>query len=308
MKVSIIIPVYNASTFIIDCLNSVANQTMANGVECILVDDCGQDDSANKIVDYISQYKGEISYKFLQQSHNQGPSAARNKGIQEAIGEYLFFLDADDLITETCIETLYTIAKSNNSDYVQGTYQGEKKYNKVFILDERKSIKSLLLNYNKIPFTPHNRLVRRQMILDHNLFFNEQIKVREDFLWMTFVAKYVNRFAFIPIETYRRGYNEESLTHKVNREREIQGYRVLIEVMCNNFDPFLIGEQKELALDALLICLRKKYYKNEVDKNNLIDIISKHNNWIENCLLSLYLKTNISKIHHLLLRIYKLHN
>lgn len=306
MKVSIIIPVYNASCFITACLDSVVVQTMTDGVECILVEDCGQDNSADIIEKYISVYQGSVSFRLLRQQQNQGPSAARNRGVREAKGEYVFFLDADDLVTPQCIETLYTIAKRNNSDYVQGTYQNVKKFSTPFILEDRKAIKSLLLDYNKIHFTPHNRLVRRQMILDNELFFNEKIKVREDFLWMTFVAKYVNRFAVTPIETYIRGYNDESLTHNVNREREILGYRVLIETMANNLDPFCLGCQKERLLDALLMCLRSGYYKDEMEKQHLLDVVKEKNSFIENILFRIFLITKNSKVHHLLLRLYKL--
>lgn len=305
MRVSIVIPVYNAKDFIIECLGSVANQTMTEGIECVLVEDCGQDASAEIIEEYIQNYKGSISFRLFTQEKNQGPSAARNRGIREAKGEYVFFLDADDQITPQCIETLYIIAEENESDYVQGSYQSEKKFLNSIILDDKRKIKSLLLSYNRIQFTPHNRLVRRQMILDHELFFNEQIRVREDFLWMTFVAKYVNSFAATPVETYIRGYNKDSLTHSINIEREIQGYRVLIETMCENFDPFLKGQQKELALDALLMCLRARYYHDEKEKQHLIDVVLKNNNIVENLLFKMYLKTNCTKIHHLLLRIYK---
>lgn len=304
--VSIIIPVYNAANFIMGCLNSVANQSIVENLECILIDDCGQDNSAQIIEEYIASYKGLVSFMLFKQENNQGPSAARNRGIRKATGEYIFFLDADDQITPQCIETLYSIAKQNNADYVQGTYKGE---NPLFLGEgwrgSKKEIKSLLLDYNKIQFTPHNRLVRRQLILDHELFFNEQIKVREDFLWMTFVAKYVDRFATTTKETYIRGFNEDSLTHNINIEREIQGYRVLIETMCENIDSFLIGKQKELALDALLICLRAGYYHKENDKLHLIDVVSKNNDAIENLLFKMYLKTNSTKILHLLIRIYK---
>lgn len=268
-------------------------------------------DEYKNLLNPLDQCSNGQRIRLIQQV-NQGPSAARNRGIRAATGEYVFFLDADDQITPQCIETLYNIAKENNADYVQGTYKAspqpspvEREFGLPQFLDNKKEIKSLLLNYNKIQFTPHNRLVRRQMILDHDLFFNEQIKVREDFLWMTFVAKYVNRFAATPVETYVRGFNEDSLTHNINIEREIQGYKVLIETVCENIDPFLKGRQKELALDALLMCLRAGYYHDDEEKQHLIDAVSKQNSIFENWLLKLYLKTNNTKIHHLLLRIYK---
>ena len=335
-------PVYNAEAFIADCINSVLAQTEQDW-ELILVDDCSTDNTVDIITNYINETRQEplrngindayetLRYEnhrgrivtFLRQERNQGPSAARNRGIREARGEYVFFLDADDTITPTCIESLYGLAKKYDADYVQGRYSNENEtepsayetlslrnasqacYEKSKVMTDRREVKRTLLDYKKVQFTPHNRLVRRQMILEHGLFFNEEIKVREDFLWMTFEAKYVERLAFCSQVTYNRGYNEDSLTNNINREREIQGYRVLIETMVANYDSFLLGCQKELALDALLMALRSRYYHDEAERKHLIEVVMSKNNFIENILLKLYLITNNPKVLHLLVRIYK---
>ena len=310
-KVSIIVPVYNAEAFIADCINSVLAQTEQDW-ELILVDDCSTDKSVEIIEKIITLPLGGKGW-VLRQERNQGPSAARNRGIREAKGEYVFFLDADDTITPTCIELLYGLAKQHNADYVQGVYSPPpqsspewEEENLQRFSDDKNWIKRTLLNHNKIQFTPHNRLVRRQMIIDHNLFFNEDIKVREDFLWMTFVAKYVKRFASCDKLTYNRGYNEESLTNNINVEREIAGYRVLIETMVANYDDFQLGAQKELTLEALMMVLRAGYYHNEAERHHLIEVVKSKNNFIENLLLKLYLRTYNPKVLHLLVRIYKL--
>ena len=123
-KVSIIVPVYNASAFIKGCIDSVRSQTMTEGVECILIDDCSTDNTLEEIQSIIN---GDVNvngnFFLLRQERNQGPSAARNRGIREAKGEYVFFLDADDTITSDCIELLYGLAKQYDADYVQGRYQ-----------------------------------------------------------------------------------------------------------------------------------------------------------------------------------------
>ena len=309
-KVSIIVPVYNASAFIKNCIDSVRSQTMTEGVECILIDDCSTDNTFEEIQSIINgDVNGNVNISLLRQERNQGPSAARNRGVREAQGEYVFFLDADDTITPDCIELLYELAKQHDADYVQGKYSNGNvngNENKLpCCLTNQKEIKRLLLNHNKIQFTPHNRLVRRQMIIDNNLFFNEEIKVREDFLWMTFVAKYVKRFASCDKPTYIRGYNEDSLTNNINKEREIAGYRVLIETMVANYDKFQLGYQKELALEALMMALKAGYYHDEAERQHLIDVVMLKNNFIENILLKLYLRTYNPKVLHLLVRRYK---
>jgi len=326
-KVSIIVPVYNASAFIKNCIDSVRSQTMTEGVECILIDDCSTDNTFEEIQSIIKgDVNGNVNISLLRQERNQGPSAARNRGVREAQGEYVFFLDADDKITPDCIELLYSLAKQHDADYVQGKYQSSclhegwevqkvqevqdaslvQKRELPSALSDRREIKRLLLNHNKIQFTPHNRLVRRQMIIDNGLFFNEEIRVREDFLWMTFVAKYVKKFASCDKPTYHRGYNEDSLTNNIDREREIAGYRVLIEQMVANYDPFQLGYQKELALEALIMALRAGYYHVEAERKHLIDVVKSKNNCIENILLALYIRTENPKLLHMLVRLYKI--
>ena len=90
-KVSVIIPMYNASNYILECLNSVINQTYKN-LEIILVDDHSNDDTLKK----VSIIKDE-RIKLIKLKKNSGAAITRNKGIEAATGDYLCFLDSDDL-------------------------------------------------------------------------------------------------------------------------------------------------------------------------------------------------------------------
>lgn len=81
--VSIIIPVNNVSDYVEECLQSVAAQTYT-AIECIIVDDCGTDDSMQKVESFITNYQGPITFKILHHEHNRGLSAARNTGIDAA--------------------------------------------------------------------------------------------------------------------------------------------------------------------------------------------------------------------------------
>ena len=113
MKVSIIIPVYNVAPYIKDCLMSVMRQTYAGLVECIVVDDCGTDESIAVAERLIAEYKGPIRFEILHHDHRRGLSAARNTGMHKATGEYIFFIDSDDEITEDCLEKMMAVVEAD---------------------------------------------------------------------------------------------------------------------------------------------------------------------------------------------------
>lgn len=118
--ISIIVPVYNAENYIIQCIDSLINQTY-NNIEIILIDDGSTDKSAQIITEYLRQ---ESRIKFFQQS-NKGPSAARNFGIQECKGKYLAFLDSDDWLDLNTFEELVSKLSEDDFDVVFCSYVRE---------------------------------------------------------------------------------------------------------------------------------------------------------------------------------------
>ena len=97
--VSIIIPVYQVKNYIERCITSVISQSYNHSaIECILVDDCGIDNSIMLAQKCIDNYKGDMQFKIIHNKHNCGLSVSRNNGMEIATGDYLFFLDSDDYI------------------------------------------------------------------------------------------------------------------------------------------------------------------------------------------------------------------
>jgi len=111
LKVSVIIPCYNAERFLGECLDSLLNQTL-KGIEIICVDD-GSTDNTRSILDAYVQK--DLRFKYLTQQ-NQFAGVARNKGMEIAKGEYLAFLDADDFFEPTMLEEMYKKSKEDNAD------------------------------------------------------------------------------------------------------------------------------------------------------------------------------------------------
>lgn len=108
--VSIIIPCYNSQAYIADAINSALNQTYSN-LEVVVVDDGSTDDSVNIIKSFGDRLKFE-------QSEHKGACAARNKGLSISQGEYIQFLDADDLLIEHKIETQLPFLLQDEADLV----------------------------------------------------------------------------------------------------------------------------------------------------------------------------------------------
>ncbi|MDK7716079.1 glycosyltransferase [Aerococcus urinae] len=114
-KISIIIPIYKVEKYLIECLESVRNQTFTD-FEVIMVND-GSSDASPVIAD--NYCKRDERFKLFHQE-NQGLSAARNFGTSQSKGEYIFFLDSDDKIVENTLEILHRIAQDKQADIVIG--------------------------------------------------------------------------------------------------------------------------------------------------------------------------------------------
>ena len=118
-KISIIVPVYNVDKYLKRCVDSLLKQTYEN-IEIILVNDCSPDNSAQ----IISEYEmSDSRVKGITQPQNMGVSAARNRGLEEASGEWIAFCDGDDWYLPEFCEEMLNSAKENGSDFVICDYQ-----------------------------------------------------------------------------------------------------------------------------------------------------------------------------------------
>lgn len=227
MKVSIIIPIYNVHDYIINCLESVSQQTYQN-IECILVDDCGKDDSVTLAKDYIRQYTGNIHFNIIHHNHNLGLSGARNTGIRAAKGDYIYFLDSDDCIIPNCIEILLNLAiKYPNADFIQGNLLGEKGKKSPYAFDtkipeycdKKERLEELMLH--RIITSAWNRLIKRSLIIRNNLFFPEGL-IHEDMFWVYFLSKYAEAAAFTTKGTYVYAIRDGSIMTSISKEMRIK--------------------------------------------------------------------------------------
>lgn len=117
-KVSVIIPMYNISSYVEVCFGNLASQTLTD-FEVIFIDDCSLDDSKSRVYEAIREFsRKDISFIQLQQDVNMGVACARNRGLECASGEYVYFYDADDRLEPDTLSALYEEAKLRNVDIV----------------------------------------------------------------------------------------------------------------------------------------------------------------------------------------------
>ena len=139
--VSVIIPVYNKEEYIRECIESVLQQTYQN-IEIIMVNDFSTDASAEICRNIEKEYK---IVSFIEQNSNQGPLAARVRGIRESRGDLLVFCDADDMLPANCIESLVTEHEKT-------------KANMVIVNFAQKYEDKVVENKNKLSIGIHNNL------------------------------------------------------------------------------------------------------------------------------------------------------
>ncbi|MGN0347048.1 MAG: glycosyltransferase family 2 protein [Lachnospiraceae bacterium] len=230
--VSIVIPIYNVEKYLDACLTSVARQTY-RPLEVILVDDGSVDGSAGIATRYVREY----SFFSLYTRENGGLSAARNTGMEHATGKYIYFLDSDDYLEETAIETLVNEATEKNADVVkfqafeftdgqeeveqkgyvyQGNYSGSYP-GQAFLREQAKTTDATMCSCCLI-------FLERELLEKHNLRFPEKI-LHEDNLFHFRVLFYARSVVVLKKCLYYRRYRTDSITRSDdNLRRRFAGY------------------------------------------------------------------------------------
>ncbi len=117
IALSIVVPVYNVEKYLVKCIDSIVTQKTSFTYELIIVDD-GSTDSSAKILDRYASRSQITIFRII----NSGLSVARNEGMKRARGKYVMFVDADDYVSEDCVDTLLSRAMRDGVDIVQGSY------------------------------------------------------------------------------------------------------------------------------------------------------------------------------------------
>lgn len=225
--VSIIVPMYNVEKYIEKCITSLIEQTYKN-CEIIIVND-GSEDKSKEIAEKIAIQNNNI--KIINQK-NSGVSVARNTGIENANGDYIIFVDADDYLAEDFVEYMVKLIKTNNSEFAYSISnfkkENEEKTRNEFIKEISNEESVGLLLSPDVTVGCWNKIYKKDMLTKNNIFFKTDLFYGEGLFFIISVSKYAKNITIgnKKVYYYRRN-NENSATTLFNIEKYYNGEKSL---------------------------------------------------------------------------------
>lgn len=258
LKVSIIIPCYNVGKYIRDCFKSIESQTYKT-IELILVDDGSSDDTLEIIENLKAQ--STLSIKIITQSNN-GASSARNNGLRYAGGDYIQFLDADDLLLPNKIEQqIKLVEQTNYPEMVIGSYRrqnmkNELLYERVYKTEE---IKDVWLNLMNTDLGNTCANLFKSECFKNGISWKENLKSSQEYnLMFQILKKYKNIIFDSALNTVIRVRESGSIS-QINLDKKWERYvdlRVAIVDYLKREHPEILNNE---IYQALFTCIRMLY-------------------------------------------------
>lgn len=246
VDVSIIVPIYNGEKYLNQCLDSLSNQTLKN-IEII----CVNDGSTDKTSSILNTYSAKDNRFKIITTENHGQGSARNTALNEANGEYIAFIDADDWIELNSIELLYKNAKLNDLDMLFFQMVNYMQSSDTFVSTDLYNIKSfenngidgnMVFNHNtthdflfEIPVGPVSKLYKRQFLESNNLRFSEGIFFEDNsFFYNAYF--YCEKAGFLKKQLYYRRRHDESVTQTFDESKFdiVNATNAVLEVFKNH--------------------------------------------------------------------------
>lgn len=273
--VSVIIPVYNVESYVYKCLFSLKSQKFED-FEVVIIDD-GSTDGTGKICDDFA--KCNKGFKVIHKE-NSGVSDARNVGIRCAKGRYIVFVDGDDYVAVDYLQKLYGCIECNGSDLgcadyyiVNGSLEEvhSKNTNEVMQLTALEAINALA-DKNAFQGYVSNKIFKKSIIVENNIFFNNGIKIWEDMLFCLEYMSCIESVGYLQFPIYYYVQREDSAMNNPAIWKENTHLKAL-ELMWKILQP-MEGEFKEYIrnfyANNLVGLLGKKGYDRREDiKENI---------------------------------------
>lgn len=211
-EVTIGIPVYNSEKYLKETLESALSQTFPS-IEYLIMDDCSTDTSMAIVQEYQQTHPRGEHIRIIHQPRNMGIGIARNRIINEAQGQYLYFLDADDIITPDAISLLHENAIQNDAEMVYASHERIEEFDgnhnstvfqhaKRNFTQENEFANYAYEEYGRLPAPVWNILIRMDVFRKNQLRFADT-NFWEDFTFHMDLPSYVTRVSMLPDITYK---------------------------------------------------------------------------------------------------------
>lgn len=257
--ISVIVPVYNAEKFLRICIDSLLAQTFQD-YEVVLVND-GSTDGSGKICDFYAEKDCRI---YVIHQKNAGVSAARNKALEKVSGEYIFFLDSDDVLPEDAFEKLIHA----DADLVIGSVlevdecgqlNGISQYLPNQVLSRERALEALF-DESQWGYQGYlwNKLYRRSIIVDQNICFDPTIQYNEDRLFLLEYLLSCSKIMLISDVVYYYRQQEKSALAQIK-----QGFKPAVLTELDAFEAMKILVKEEyprLYQDISRLTFEKSLY------------------------------------------------
>lgn len=286
-KVSIILPCYNVSKYIVRCINSILSQDF-DSYEIIIIDD----GSTDNLIEICQQWKYKDNF-FIYSFKNQGLSQARNEGIKVSQGEYIYFMDPDDYIEKNLLSVCYNLCKKEGVDAVQFRYDSEDEYgNKMWSSNGNKRIgfynsdeifKELLPRFigysnedlylygtkdfgiNKEMTSVWRFFYKSSIIKNNNISFPKGVKLIEDKIFNSYFFCYAKRIYIINNVLYHYVVKASGLMYssilnpntivKDKTDAIIERFKIeelYKKVLCKDISNYYVGSVILITFELLL--------------------------------------------------------
>ena len=273
--VTVVVPVYNVQFFLKDCVDSLIKQTYSP-IEIILVDD-GSDDGSDLICD---SYSNDYSNIFTFHLTNSGVSFARNYGLERANGEYICFVDQDDIVKPDMFELLINDLEQNQADFAQGGVSQSLKEEKIIEKEVAAVLKKGTKEYqnsfgalivrgdvihtsNKVDCNIWNKIYRLDFLRENHMKFQTFLDYEDDWLFVIEAMKYAKAVTVRKQVVYIWRTNEESESrNRIEHDKYLENF---YEKHCR-LREFLLAALGVSGIDRKLYLM----FEGELQKETLL--------------------------------------
>ncbi len=281
MLLSIVIPVYNVETYIRKCLESIVHLPLEIGeYEIIVINDGTPDHSMDIVHEYDS-----LPYLHIVNQPNKGLSGARNTGLNKAKGEWVYFLDSDDYVSDQLFTELFLKASNRDDvDVIVGNYNyviNNEPFDGKYAINTKEDIvlsgsDFLVKYYSKVNSMVWRSFYRKSMLLDNVLFFTEGV-YHEDINWTPKCIAAANKVYYAPIPFYYYLIREGSIVQSSRNNKKICDLLFVYGDLLKHFSTHKEEVQEFISYSTItsLFVLNGQYgiYKNKELYKRYIEVI-----------------------------------